>query len=254
MTDLLTTRQVQDMLQVDRITVYRMLQDGRLKGVKIGQQWRFPQDEVDRLTGARQPLAQAAAPLAGMACSPDPNFPAHCVQAIQDLFAEVGQVSAIMIDMQGQPLTQPSRPVQFCQLLQATPTGLALAQTAWHDFAAASLLGNKFFTCPFGLQYIGAPVLDREGQIGLFLAGPFYWQPPNPREKVERIQRLAPAYGVSVAELTQAAAAIPVIEASQHERVEGWPAAAARAIMSILHERINFMDRLQQIASLTQIS
>ena len=34
MTDLLTTRQVQDILKVDRITIYRMLQDGRLKGVK----------------------------------------------------------------------------------------------------------------------------------------------------------------------------------------------------------------------------
>ena len=38
---LLTTREVLDMLKVDRITIYRMLQDGRIKGVKIGQQWRF---------------------------------------------------------------------------------------------------------------------------------------------------------------------------------------------------------------------
>ncbi len=49
MDDLLTTKQVQDILKVDRITVYRMLNDGRLKGVKIGQQWRFPAREVERL-------------------------------------------------------------------------------------------------------------------------------------------------------------------------------------------------------------
>ena len=49
MEDLLTTREVQELLHVDRITVYRMLSDGRLKGVKIGQQWRFPAREVDRL-------------------------------------------------------------------------------------------------------------------------------------------------------------------------------------------------------------
>jgi excisionase family DNA binding protein len=49
MTDLLTTRQVQEILKVDRITIYRMLQDGRLKGVKIGQQWRFARREVERL-------------------------------------------------------------------------------------------------------------------------------------------------------------------------------------------------------------
>ncbi len=51
MNELLTTKQIQDLLQVDRITVYRMLNDGRLKGVKIGNQWRFPQSEIDRLTG-----------------------------------------------------------------------------------------------------------------------------------------------------------------------------------------------------------
>ena len=51
MDDLLTTRQVQQLLKVDRITVYRMVQDGRLKGIKIGQQWRFPLSEVEHLTG-----------------------------------------------------------------------------------------------------------------------------------------------------------------------------------------------------------
>ncbi|MCA9947998.1 MAG: helix-turn-helix domain-containing protein, partial [Anaerolineales bacterium] len=38
MEDLLTTRQVQELLQVDRTTVYRMRKDGRLTGVKVGQQ------------------------------------------------------------------------------------------------------------------------------------------------------------------------------------------------------------------------
>ncbi|MGB9754636.1 helix-turn-helix domain-containing protein [Roseiflexus castenholzii] len=41
MNDLLTTREVQDLLKLDRTTVYRMLKEGRLTGVKVGQQWRF---------------------------------------------------------------------------------------------------------------------------------------------------------------------------------------------------------------------
>ena len=45
----------------------------------------------------------------------DSNFPAHCVQAIQDLFADVSQVGAHVIDLQGEPLTQPSHPCGFCQ-------------------------------------------------------------------------------------------------------------------------------------------
>ena len=51
MAELLTTKQLEDLLKIDRITVYRMLNDGRLKGVKIGNQWRFPQNEIDRLLG-----------------------------------------------------------------------------------------------------------------------------------------------------------------------------------------------------------
>ena len=45
MAELLTTKQLEDLLKIDRITVYRMLNDGRLKCVKIGNQWRFPRNE-----------------------------------------------------------------------------------------------------------------------------------------------------------------------------------------------------------------
>jgi hypothetical protein len=44
-----------------------------------------------------------------------------------------------------------------------------------------------------------------------------------------------------------------VIDPSQHARLESWPFSAARAIQSILHERLGFMERLQKIANLTQM-
>ena len=59
MGDLYTVKQVQDLLKVDRITVYRMLQDGRLKGIKIGHQWRFNASELEHLLGWRHQLIMA---------------------------------------------------------------------------------------------------------------------------------------------------------------------------------------------------
>src|SRR5947209_1519359 len=57
MSELLTVKEVQELLKVDRITVYRMLKDGRLTGVKIGHQWRFSRQEIDSLlSGAPHPL------------------------------------------------------------------------------------------------------------------------------------------------------------------------------------------------------
>jgi excisionase family DNA binding protein len=259
MDNLLTSRQVQEFLKVDRITVYRMLQDGRLKGVKIGQQWRFPLKEVERMLGMNLPVEEA-----GTAA----NFPTHCVQTIQDLFAEISQISALVVDMQGNPLTETSHPTRFCQMLLSSPGGRGSCRASWQSFAESSVAvpssraadgseagaeGSKFFTCQAGLNYIAAPIFDKEVQVGLFLAGQFYWQAPDPREEAERIRRLASAYHLPLAEFQAAAREIPVIDPAQHARVESWPFTAARAIQSILHERLCFVERLQQIASLTQM-
>jgi len=252
MTDLLTSRQVQVILKVDRITIYRMLQDGRLKGIKIGQQWRFQLSEVERMLGINLPAVES------VPGSSDPNFPTHCVQTIQDLFAEISQISAVVLDTQGNPLTQISHPTEFCQILLSTPGGANACLTSWQSFARDSAavkgsMGSKYFTCHSGLHYIGAPIMEKGAQIALFLAGQFYWQPPDPREEAQRIRRLAAAYNVSLQDLQDAAQKIPVIEPDQHPRVESWPFTASLAVQSILHERIGFVERLQQIANLTQM-
>lgn len=251
MNDLLTTRQVQEILKVDRITIYRMLQDGRLKGVKIGQQWRFHLVEVERLAGLNLPAVESTL------ANSEPTFPTHCVQTIQNLFAEVSQICAAVVDMQGNPLTQISHSTDFYQLLISTPGGTNACRTSWQSFARDSVAvngvpGSKFFTCFAGLHYIGAPIFEKGEQIGLFLAGQFYWQPPDPREEEERVRRLAAAYNLSLQDLQDAARNIPVIHPDQHPRVEAWPFTAARAVHSILQERITFIERLQQIANLTQ--
>lgn len=252
MNDLLTSRQVQDILKVDRITVYRMLQDGRLKGVKIGQQWRFPLTEVERLLGLSAPEID------DLPTAPGSGFPTHCAQTIQDLFAEIAQISAVIVNMQGEPLTQASHPTRFCEILLSSPTGKDACRAAWQSFARDSApihgaAGAKFFACPAGLQYIGAPIIERDTQVGLFLAGQFYWQPPDPREESQRIHRMAAAHNLPLSELQAAAREIPVIDPALHSRVETWPFTAARAVMSILHERQCFVERLQQIADLTRV-
>jgi excisionase family DNA binding protein len=247
MDDLLTTRQVIELLKVDRITIYRMLQDGRLKGIKIGQQWRFPQREIERFLAA-EPAQQAAGPVEVSA-----SFPTHCVQTIQELFSEVGQVSALVVDRQGEPLTQVTQACEFCQLMLKSSSGQEACLESWRNFAGAAHAGSKFFTCHAGLQYVAAPIIDNGKPAGLFLAGQFHWEAPEARVEAERLRRLASAHGLEAEKLQLAAARIPVIQPEQHARIETWPESASRAVQSILHERTGFMSRLQQIAHLSQI-
>ncbi len=248
MDDLLTARQVQEILKVDRITVYRMLNDGRLKGTKIGQQWRFTRREVDRLLG-NEPPAELAQP-----SEQSYGFPTHCAQTIQDLFSDVSRMSALIVDAEGEPLTQITHPCQLCQLMLQSPSGQDACRASWRDMARQSAAGSKFFTCHAGLQYVSATIVDDGKTIAFFLAGQFHWQAPDGREETERLRRLAASHSLPLEPLQQAARQVQVIDPADHARVESWPVAAARSVQSILHERTGLITRLQKIANLTQIS
>jgi excisionase family DNA binding protein len=240
----LTSKQVQDLLKVDRITVYRMLSDGRLKGVKIGQLWRFPRREVERVMGGEPAQPESS--------QPDPVFPTHCVQTIQDLFSDVSQIGALVVDLQGKQVTEVSRPTPFCQAILASQSGREACRGCWQLYARYTQ-ARQFSTCHAGLQYLGAPILDKDQPVGVFLVGQFYWQPPDPAEEAARVQRLAAQHNIPEETLRISAQMIPVIDPAQRSRMEAWPGSAARAVQSILRERTGFVERLQQIANLTQL-
>ena len=127
MENFLTTKQVQNLFKVDRITVYRMLQDGRLKGIKIGNQWRFSQSEVERM-------------LNGVASPDEPetesSFPVHCVQTIQNLYSSVSQSNALVVNQQGEPVTKVSKQSRFCTIIQSSEIGLNACQASWKSFVS----------------------------------------------------------------------------------------------------------------------
>lgn len=239
MENLLTTKQVIEILKVDRITIYRMLNDGRLKGVKIGQQWRFPRVEVERLLNGEQPPAPA---------NPASPLPVHCIQTVQNLFSDVSQLSAVLVNLQGQTITHTSGACAFCQKMQSSPSGLEACQNSWRAFAASAQQGETRFTCHAGMDYTGALVEDNGQPVGLFLIGEFHW-----RASTINIQTLASTHHLDPNALQAAAAQVPTLHARQHSQVESWAPAAVSSIHSILRERSGFMNRLQQIANLTQL-
>jgi excisionase family DNA binding protein len=56
---LLTALEVQELLHIDRSTVYRMAEDGRLPAIRVGRSWRFPTERIEALldTGEVDPVA-----------------------------------------------------------------------------------------------------------------------------------------------------------------------------------------------------
>src|SRR6266511_3627367 len=132
MNELLTAREVQDLLKIDRTTIYRMLKDGRLTGVKVGKQWRFARQELDALLSGDDAVDES--PPARLT----DILPLHCVQPIQDVFADVAGVGAVTTAPDGEPLTQLSNGCRFCALMLSSPSGRQACMRSWQQLAAQS--------------------------------------------------------------------------------------------------------------------
>lgn len=245
MENFLTSKQVQDLFKIDRITVYRMLQDGRLKGVKIGNQWRFPQSEVEKLlSGETIELS--------VTTETDSVFPVHCVQTIQDLFTSVSHCSAVIIDQKGEKITQISQPGPICELLLSTEKGREIYEANWRIIAEQVRGREELFTCYAGLKYYGSVILSQNKKQGVFLAGEFYPEGVNIDAEKEILREIALQCGIDEKEMLRAYQKVPHLSQKEQQHLAAQPAAAAIAIESILNERSAFKERLQQIASLTQ--
>ncbi|NIO07067.1 MAG: helix-turn-helix domain-containing protein, partial [Deltaproteobacteria bacterium] len=95
MTEMLTAKEMQDLLQVDRSTIYRMAEAGQLPAVKVGKQWRFPSHLVEswlknQTAATTSPANQDLQGLQTSGHLPVSNgdfasmLPLDCVQLIQD--------------------------------------------------------------------------------------------------------------------------------------------------------------------------
>ena len=245
MENFLTTRQVQDLFKIDRITVYRMLQDGRLKGVKIGNQWRFSHREVEKLLSGENvdlPVTSES----------ESDFPIHCVQTIQDLFTSVSHCSAVIIDQKGQQVTQISQPGPICKLLMTTTRGREFCEASWQRIAQQAQGREEVFTCFAGLKYFGSVILTQNKKRGVFLAGEFYLDSVDEESEQKNLLEIAQLCGIAGQEIITAFQQVPHLSAAEQQHLALQPAAAANAVESILNQRNDFMERLQQIASLTQ--
>jgi excisionase family DNA binding protein len=248
MSELLTTKQLQDLLKIDRVTVYRMLNDGRLKGVKIGNQWRFPQSEIDRLMGeTRQPT------------EPEPadeeltDFPTDCAQRVQEIFAGIIGVGAITASVSGDPLTEPTFSNPFCKLMLSSPSGRQACQASWRKISLRATGEPPFLFCHAGLCYQRSTINLDDRPVAWFIAGQFYLNAPDRAKENERLEQLANKHDIPQSSLAEAAQKIPVLKKYQQDQVLEWTPKVANTIDSFLCERSELMNRLQRIADLSNI-
>jgi len=249
--DLLTAKQLQDLLKVDRITIYRMLGDGRLTGFKVGGQWRFSRRQIESWLQEQQASPDTADELP----SDLQALPLHCVQAIQSIYAEALDVAAVTTNPDGTPLTAISNPCAFCDLILATEEGRRRCAAAWQAADKGRGQPGQFHTCHAGLLCASAPVRVGGRWVANFAACQFVAQPLNgaPAAWEAGLPALAADLGLAESDLQATVASIRRVPEPTLARISGLVEQVAVTLGQIGQERLGLVSRLRRIAEITNL-
>jgi len=254
---LLTVRQLQDLLQVDRMTIYRMLGDGRLPGFKVGGQWRFSRQAIEGWLHEQQASLEALGPhrsaVARGHLYPSPEaLPLSCIRAIQEIFAQALGVGAVTTAADGTPLTPVANCCEFCDLILRSAAGRQRCVASWRASAAEQEGGSQPATCHAGLRYVWGRIQVQGRFVAAAHAGQFLDQPPEDAAWTDRISELAAAFGLNAQEMRQAVDRVPVLDRDRQQQLSRLLKRMVLTFSEIGEERLNLLGRLQRIAEITQ--
>jgi ligand-binding sensor protein len=224
-----------------------MLKDGRLTGIKIGNQWRFPQAKIDDLLTYSSPAARP--PAAADSLSFD-ILPLTCLQGMQNVSAEAIGVSAIITDPAGKPLTQMSNACRFCRLIRSSEKGREACRRDLALSAQRASSPTPPILCHAGLRCLSAPININGTKTAVFIAGQYQETTFQPGH----VPQLAAAYGLDEAALDEAAGSIPVFDAEQQQKITEWLPKLTRTLSAIGQERADLLGRLERIAAMSTVT
>lgn len=252
MSEFLTTRQLQNILHVDRTTIYRMADDGRIPAVKVGSQWRFPRQSIEGWLKTQSPVGATVQETA-LPNESDLSqlIPIECVQRIQDTFADILGVMLVVTDLSGRPVTLPSHPCSLFALAERVPAAQHQCRQEWAALARQPSLQPTFGRSYLGLLHTrGLVRVGSELKAMLVVGGiaPAAW-PPEATE----VARMAEYLDAPEAEVRQAMADAFILSQEQREQVLGYVQRIADIVAHILNERNVLFTKLRSIAELTRI-
>jgi excisionase family DNA binding protein len=247
--ELMTTQELQELLRVDRTTVYAMLKSGRLPGFKLGGQWRFSRREVERwLLEQKEEEGDENLPI-----KPSPAvLPLDSVQSIQSIFAEAMGVSSVVTGLDGQPLTEVSNSCHFCDLVRNSPSGRQQCVDSWRTLAGQKERRPRLFACHAGLLYARGRIEVEDEFVAMIFAGEFVLDGDLEVVKA-RMEATAEAAGLDRIALEEALKSVRSLTPERADRLMALLARAGEALSAIGRDRLVLLRKLWRIAEVSTL-
>jgi excisionase family DNA binding protein len=157
---LLTVRQVQELLHIDRSTIYRMASDGRLPAIRVGKQLRFPSRDIAA-------LVNGAADVDDTSPAPDPAAATAAINVAAGLL----DVMMVVTDMSGRPITPIVHACPEFEARASEPNTLAACLREWRSLAEDTDLAPRFRPGRLGFECARAFIRNGTALVGMVLVG-----------------------------------------------------------------------------------
>jgi len=250
MTSLLTAKELQEILQVDRSTIYRMAESGRLPAIKVGRQWRFPSDRITSWLGTPEAPRGDVIEIE----SPTPNgslsslLPGEYVDSMAELLGQLLGVMVVVTDMDGRPISRAANPCGLFEAINENDDAVARCVVSWKQLADQIDLQPRFAPSHMGLLCARSYLRVGTELKGMVLVGgiaPDSW-PPSPAE----LDGIAEAFGAPPELVRHRVHEVFQLDEEGRQRVLSFLPRMAQMLSQIATERTNHLARLDAIATL----
>ncbi len=246
-----TARELQSLLQVDRTTIYRMADNGKVPAVKVGNQWRFPRRQVQQWLAKENAPVELHKSVAAATPHLTRLLPLDCVQLLQDTFADALGVMIIITDLNGLPVTRPSNPCGLFSAMEAEPHAQKRCLQWWAELARRPGLQPAFLPSHLGLLCARGFIRTGAELSGMVIVGgiaPKVW-PPSP----EQLERIAAYLDVTPGLVQAHLHEVYTLDLTQQQQLLPLVQRIADIVTHIAGERQQICARLENIAALTQL-
>ena len=260
MSEMLNSKDMQDLLQVDRSTIYRMAEAGRLPAIKVGKQWRFPKAQVHNWLQTQGnpapvivedlPQAQSQTSSNGSSSKLANLLPIDCVQPIQDTFADALGIMVVITNLDGKPVTEVSNPCGLFTAISAKPDALQKCLENWRTMAHTIDLEPKFIPSHLGLLCSRAMIRVGHELKGMVFVGgiaPENWPPSE-----EKLNEIAAEFGVLPEAMAPHIEDVFYMGSDEQAHVLPFVQRIANIVAHIINERKDMVGKLDAIAQLTR--
>jgi excisionase family DNA binding protein len=248
--ELLTTREVEQLVQLNRVTIYRLIREEGFPALKLGGQWRFPKEEVQRWLAdtERERTGGRSGALPLNLSDTKALFQSLEITSLLHAFSASLGLSILVVGRQGETLIDcPGCRHPFCAYVHATQQDHAICFAASD---ANGLSGEVLVDCASSLHYLQAPVLLHGEQIGAVRMGPLVTEVDASNALERELGDFAARVGASRDVLLAHFQSVRTFSRDQVAILADLVSRVVSTMLEMVASRADAVQRLNQIAEL----